>query len=150
MEISKYQEIATRTHNDELNLNESITCYGLGLSQSTGNVTDLIKQHMFCNVPIDKGIMINELSESLWNIANLANVLGINLDAIVGHSVNAIMMNKPNQSIDVDNGIKQGDKVLLHGSEYYVDGVIGNLLLISNDEDDRQVNMQDVKKVNKE
>ena len=140
MEISKYQEIATRTHNDELNLNESITCYGLGLSQSTGNVTDLIKQHMFCNVPIDKGIMINELSESLWNIANLANVLG----------VNAIMMNKPNQSIDVDNGIKQGDKVLLHGSEYYVDGVIGNLLLISNDEDDRQVNMQDVKKVNKE
>ncbi|EYF71915.1 hypothetical protein V538_02683, partial [Staphylococcus aureus F91077] len=26
MEISKYQEIATRTHNDELNLNESITC----------------------------------------------------------------------------------------------------------------------------
>ncbi|EJJ3696090.1 nucleoside triphosphate pyrophosphohydrolase family protein, partial [Staphylococcus aureus] len=73
MEISKYQEIATRTHNDELNLNESITCYGLGLSQSTGNVTDLIKQHMFCNVPIDKGIMINELSESLWNIANLAN-----------------------------------------------------------------------------
>ncbi|MFB1598189.1 hypothetical protein V5N28_13870, partial [Staphylococcus aureus] len=24
MEISKYQEIATRTHNDELNLNESI------------------------------------------------------------------------------------------------------------------------------
>ncbi|HAR4440704.1 TPA: nucleoside triphosphate pyrophosphohydrolase family protein [Staphylococcus aureus] len=150
MEISKYQEIATRTHNDELNLNESITCYGLGLSQSTGNVTDLIKQHMFCNAPIDKGIMINELSESLWNIANLANVLGINLDAIAGHSVNAIMMNKPNQSIDVDNGIKQGDKVLLHGSEYYVDGVIGNLLLISNDEDDRQVNMQDVKKVNKE
>ncbi|MEN0351104.1 hypothetical protein AAGX57_14325, partial [Staphylococcus aureus] len=27
MEISKYQEIATRTHNDELNLNESIGCY---------------------------------------------------------------------------------------------------------------------------
>ncbi len=41
MEISKYQEIATRTHNDELNLNESITCYSLGLTQSTGNVTDL-------------------------------------------------------------------------------------------------------------
>ena len=94
--------------------------------------------------------MINEISESLWNIANLANVLGINLDAIAGHSVNAIMMNKPNQSIDVDNGIKQGDKVSLHDGEYYVDGVIGNLLLISNDEDDRQVNMQDVKKVNKE
>lgn len=50
----------------------------------------------------------------------------------------------------MDNGIKQGDKVSLHDSEYYVDGVIGNLLLISNDEDDRQVNMQDVKKVNKE
>ncbi len=150
MEISKYQEIATRTHNDELNLNESIGCYGLGLSQSTGNVTDLIKQHMFCNVLIDKGIMINELSEALWNIANLANVLGVNLDTIAGHSVNAIMMNKPNQSINIDNGIKQGDKVSLHGSEYYVDGVIGNLLLISNDEDDRQVNMQDVMKVNKE
>ena len=64
MEISKYQEIATRTHNDELNLNESITCYGLGLS---GNVTDLINNICFCNVPIDKGIMINEISESLWN-----------------------------------------------------------------------------------
>ncbi|HGZ9935956.1 TPA: nucleoside triphosphate pyrophosphohydrolase family protein [Staphylococcus aureus] len=150
MEISKYQEIATRTHNDELNLNESITCYGLGLTQSTGNVTDLIKQHMFCNVPIDKGIMINELSEALWNMANLTNVLGINLDEIAGHSVNTILMNKPNQTINLDNGIKQGDKVLFQGSKYLVDGSIGNLLLISNDKDDRQVTVQDVKKVDKE
>ncbi|MBH4711015.1 nucleoside triphosphate pyrophosphohydrolase family protein [Staphylococcus aureus] len=150
MEISKYQEIATRTHNNELNLNESITCYGLGLSQTTGNVTDQIKQHMFCNVPIDKGLMIAELSESLWNIANLAGVLGINLDAIAGHRVNVVMMNKPNRSIAVDDEIKQGDNVLLNNVEYCVDGVIGNLLLISNDEDDRQVSVQDVKKVNKE
>lgn len=150
MEISKYQEIATRTHNDELNLNESITCYGLGLTQSTDNVTDLIKQHMFCNVLIDKGIMINELSEALWNIANLTNVLGINLDEIAGHSVNTILMNKPNQTINLDNGIKQGDKVLFQGSKYLVDGSIGNLLLISNDKDDRQVTVQDVKKVDKE
>ncbi|SCS01776.1 hypothetical phage-related protein [Staphylococcus aureus] len=105
---------------------------------------------MFCNVPIDKGIMINELSEALWNIANLTNVLGINLDEIAGHSVNTILMNKPNQTINLDNGIKQGDKVLFQGSKYLVDGSIGNLLLISNDKDDRQVTVQDVKKVDKE
>lgn len=51
---------------------------------------------MFCNVLIDKGIMINEFSEVLWNIVNFINVLGINLDEIVGYSVNIILMNKFN------------------------------------------------------
>ncbi|MDG6666617.1 hypothetical protein QCE67_14190, partial [Staphylococcus aureus] len=41
-------------------------------------------------------------------------------------------------------------KVLFRGSKYFVDGSIGNLLLISNDKDDRQVTVQDVKKVDKE
>ncbi len=82
------------------------------LSNSYRHVTDLIK-HNVCNVPIDKGIMINELSQALWNIANLTNVLGINLDEIAGHSVNTILTNKPNQTINLDNGIKQGDKVLV-------------------------------------
>ena len=63
---------------------------------------------------------------------------------LAGHSVNTILMNKPNQTINLDNGIKQGDKVLFPSGKYLVDGSIGNLLLISNDKDDRQVTVQDV------
>ncbi|HDI1515259.1 TPA: hypothetical protein PKR06_001961 [Staphylococcus aureus] len=58
--------------------------------------------------------------------------------------------NLQRKKINLDNGIKQGDKVLFQGSKYLVDGSIGNLLLISNDKDDRQVTVQDVKKVDKE
>ncbi len=48
------------------------------------------------------------------NIANLTNVLGINLDEIAGHSVNTILMNKPNRTIiNLDNGIKQGEQSIV-------------------------------------
>ncbi|MCJ1785198.1 hypothetical protein [Mammaliicoccus sciuri] len=55
MELNKYQEIALRTHNVEQNMNEALTNYALGLTGESGEVADIMDNH------------INHISDYLLN-----------------------------------------------------------------------------------
>ncbi|MCD8797399.1 nucleoside triphosphate pyrophosphohydrolase family protein [Mammaliicoccus sciuri] len=152
MELNKYQEIALRTHNVEQNMSEALTNYALGLTGESGEVADNIKKHIFHGHELNKDEMVKELGDVLWYLSSLASMCDVTLDEVAGHNLNKLSNRYPGgfsqqHSINRVENISPGDKILFSNSQYIVDDVIGNTLLISNDNDDQQVNVYDVKKL---
>ncbi|WP_239740543.1 MULTISPECIES: nucleoside triphosphate pyrophosphohydrolase family protein [unclassified Mammaliicoccus] len=152
MELNKYQEIALRTHNVEQNMSEALTNYTLGLTGEAGEVADNIKKHIFHGHDLNKDEIVKELGDVLWYVSSLASMCNVTLDEVAGHNLNKLGNRYPNgfsplNSINRVESFKIGDKVLFGGKEYNVDSIVGNTLLISNDLDDQQVNVYDVKKM---
>lgn len=46
MELNKYQEVALRTHNTDSNITEALTNYALGLNGESGEVADIMDNHI--------------------------------------------------------------------------------------------------------
>ena len=85
MEFQQYQKGATATFKEHKALSPRqarILDWTLGLPGEVGEVTELIKHHIFHNAPLDKMKVSKEIGDILWYIAALAKTLDIPLDDV--------------------------------------------------------------------
>lgn len=95
MELNDYQQYAAVTskfasHNT--GSTEHITMCILGLCGETGETADYIKKVMFHNHDLNHEVLIQELGDVLWYIAELATALGLKLNDV--GSTNLQKLNK--------------------------------------------------------
>lgn len=94
MTFGEYQQLARRTQNDKLTLCERRMHALHGLASEVGEIHALY-QKTFQGHALDVGKVIDELSDTLWFAAELADVLGVSLDAVAEHNIDKLRRRYP-------------------------------------------------------
>jgi len=84
MDFKTYQERSTKTFKSHKPLNEHqarILDWALGLQGEVGEITEIVKHHIFHEEALDKMKVAKEIGDLLWYISALTHTLDIPLDA---------------------------------------------------------------------
>lgn len=87
MDVDKYQELAMRTLNPEIDKKELILNASMGLCGESGEVIDLVKKHLFQGHDLDEKVLIKELGDVAWYLAEAATALNVNLSEILEKNI---------------------------------------------------------------
>lgn len=75
-----YQQLAMRTANKELSMEDQLLNTALGLTGEAGEFADLIKKTRFQGHPADREHLVKELGDILWYVALGCEALGYTFD----------------------------------------------------------------------
>lgn len=100
MKLSEYQQAASRTAPKTGDL----AYFALKLSAEAGEAVDLIAKFLHQGAEFDRDRLREELGDTLWALAGLARVCGLDLDAVAKANVEKIATRFPAAS-----ALKQGD-----------------------------------------
>lgn len=95
MEANKYQELAMKTLNPNLNKKEVLINSVMGLCGESGEVIDLVKKHLAQGHPLDVNKMIEELGDVAWYLAEAATALNVSLDEILNKNIEKLSNRYP-------------------------------------------------------
>lgn len=87
MDINEYQKLAMRTLNPEIDKKELILNASMGLCGESGEVIDLVKKHLFQGHDLDEKVLIKELGDVAWYLAEAATALNVNLSEILEKNI---------------------------------------------------------------
>lgn len=87
MDVDKYQELAMRTLNPEIDKKELILNASMGLCGESGEVIDLVKKHLFQGHDLDEEVLIKELGDVAWYLAEAATALNVDLSEILEKNI---------------------------------------------------------------
>ena len=87
MDVDKYQELAMRTLNPKIEKKELILNASMGLCGESGEVIDLVKKHFFQGHDLDEKVLIKELGDVAWYLAEAATALNVNLSEILEKNI---------------------------------------------------------------
>lgn len=95
MNLDEYQQLAIRTKNRKLNDTAQIASLGLGVTGEAGEVADLIKKFIGHGHNLDHDKLSNELGDTLWYIAVIADHVGISLSSIAEINIEKLKKRYP-------------------------------------------------------
>lgn len=87
MDINEYQMLAMRTLNPKIEKKELILNASMGLCGESGEVIDLVKKHLFQGHDLDEKVLIKELGDVAWYLAEAATALNVNLSEILEKNI---------------------------------------------------------------
>lgn len=87
MDINEYQKLAMRTLNPKIEKKELILNASMGLCGESGEVIDLVKKHLFQGHDLDEEVLIKELGDVAWYLAEAATALNVNLSEILEKNI---------------------------------------------------------------
>jgi len=94
MEFRKYQELSTRTMNE--NMSFELANYCMGLAGESGEVVDYLKKIVFHGHDLKKKKIVEELGDVLWYVSAIASKLGIELDHVAEVNIEKLKNRYPN------------------------------------------------------
>lgn len=84
--LNRFQQVSCATFKEHADIKEThqlqFLDWSLGLSGEVGEVTELVKHHIFHNEDLDKMELAKELGDVLWYVAAMATSAGLNLQDI--------------------------------------------------------------------
>jgi NTP pyrophosphatase (non-canonical NTP hydrolase) len=85
MLLNEYQNLAARTANHDLSIEDRITASALGVAGEAGEVADLWKKVRFHGHPMTAELcqkLVIELGDVLFYVADIASALGFDLETV--------------------------------------------------------------------
>jgi NTP pyrophosphatase (non-canonical NTP hydrolase) len=96
MGIKEYQKKSTRTMNDNLKHNDIVANMIFGLNGEVGEVTDILKKHLFHGHDLDMDHLKEELGDVMFYIVNLATLYDIDMSEVLQMNVDKLLKRYPN------------------------------------------------------
>ena len=87
MNIMDYQLKAERTVDGTLSAKENLCNLTLGLNGECGEVTELIKKHLFHDHKIEQKKLIEEIGDVMWYLTNIATFFKIPMTYILDENI---------------------------------------------------------------
>ena len=82
MNLTEYQKAARRTINPSLTHSEQTMAGILGMIGEAGELTDMVKKHLFQGHALDNHKIINEVGDCCWYLANILTELDIDMSTV--------------------------------------------------------------------
>ena len=108
MDVDKYQELAMRTLNPEIDKKELILNASMGLCGESGEVIDLVKKYLFQGHDLDDEKLIKELGDVAWYLAEAATALNVNLSEILEKNIKKLEKRFPD-GFNSNRSINRGE-----------------------------------------
>ena len=83
MNGNEYQKLAMKTLNPSINKIEVMINAVMGLCGESGEVSDIVKKHLFQGHELDVEKIKKELGDVLWYIAEMCEALDLELDKVM-------------------------------------------------------------------
>lgn len=96
MGIKEYQKKSTRTMNDDLKHNDIVANMIFGLNGEVGEVTDILKKHLFHGHKLNMNHLKEELGDAMFYIVNLATLYNIDMSEVLQMNVDKLLKRYPN------------------------------------------------------
>lgn len=106
MEIREFQRLSTRTLNKELNKEQQVSNMIFGANGELGEVTDILKKHLYQGHRIDKQHLAEEIGDTLFYIVNLCTVYNLDVEDILQKNVDKLRKRFPN-GFEADRSINR-------------------------------------------
>lgn len=96
MDIREFQRVSTRTLNKELSKEQQVSNMIFGANGELGEVTDILKKHLYQGHRIDKQHLAEEIGDTLFYIVNLCTVYNLDVEDILQANVDKLKKRFPN------------------------------------------------------
>lgn len=96
MEIREFQRVSTRTLNKELSKEKQVSNMIFGANGELGEVTDILKKHLYQGHRINKQHLAEEIGDTLFYIVNLCTIYGLDVEDILQGNVDKLKKRFPN------------------------------------------------------
>lgn len=106
MEIKDFQKVSDRTLNKELSFKETISNMIFGANGELGEVTDILKKHLYQGHALDVDHLAEELGDVMFYLVNLANLFGLNMEDILADNVAKVSKRYP-EGFSVEKSINR-------------------------------------------
>lgn len=87
MNFNEYQQLTSRTANPNLNFEQKIQNWALGIAGESGEVIELVKKHVYHGKPLDVDNMTLELGDVLYYVAQMAQAFHLSLEDIASKNI---------------------------------------------------------------
>ena len=95
MEIKEYQDKSIRTINKSLTKEQLISNMVFGINGETGEVTDILKKHLFHGHELDIQHLKEEIGDIMFYLVNLASIYEIDFSEILQINIDKLMKRYP-------------------------------------------------------
>jgi NTP pyrophosphatase (non-canonical NTP hydrolase) len=95
MELYEYQQLAKRTTNAKLDFNMSLTVAALGLVGEGAEVSEMVKKTIGHGHELNVDKIRKELGDTLWYIAEISNILELDLNEIAKQNIEKLKARYP-------------------------------------------------------
>lgn len=93
----EYQDLSSRTINYNLNKEEMLANFGMGLAGESGETVEILKKHLFHKHDLDIDEIRKELGDVLWYISAICNTLNLSMGRIAFENVMKLKKRYPDK-----------------------------------------------------
>ena len=105
---NEYQRLAMTTLNPELSKKDVLINGVMGLCGESGEAIDIVKKHLHQGHPLDREKLIKELGDIAWYLAEAAQALETDLDAVFEGNIAKLKARYP-EGFDSQRSIHRAD-----------------------------------------
>ena len=106
MDIREFQRVSTRTLNKELSKEQQVSNMIFGANGELGEVTDILKKHLYQEHRINKIHLAEEIGATLFYIVNLCTIYGLDIEDILQGNVDKLKKRFP-EGFDAERSINR-------------------------------------------
>lgn len=106
MKLYEYQDKSKRSLNKELSHEEVLANMCMGISGESGEVSDIIKKHLFQGHELNIDDLVEEIGDVMFYIVNLCNQLDLDLEYIIDLNYQKLLKRYP-EGFDEDKSINR-------------------------------------------
>lgn len=103
---NEYQKLAMVTLNPELREKDVLINGVMGLCGESGEAIDHVKKHLAQGHELDKEYLAKELGDIAWYLAEVATVIGYDLDDILQMNIDKLKARYP-EGFSVENSLNR-------------------------------------------
>ena len=103
MNIIEYQYKAQRTINHKLNRKEELYNLVFGINGEIGEVTDLLKKHLFHGHDLSVQKITEELGDVMWYLTNIASCYNLSMSDILNENIKKLEERYPEGFSEYDS-----------------------------------------------
>ena len=108
MITKEYQRMSKRTLPSEgVTRRDLLANMSMGLAGESGEVVDLLKKHLYQDHDLDVAKVSEEVGDLMWYVANLCNVMNIDMGDCMEANVDKLRRRYPN-GFDAERSINKG------------------------------------------
>ena len=95
MQFNDYQKLARNTAGFQGESEERLVCALLAMSGEVGELANHVKKGIWHGHGIDRAIVLEELGDVLWYIAETATAVGLHLDNVAEFNIDKLKARYP-------------------------------------------------------
>jgi NTP pyrophosphatase (non-canonical NTP hydrolase) len=95
MTFEEFQVAARRTINTRLSDRDRLLDAAMGLAEEASEVAALVRKRIFQQKAVDDARLAEELGDTLWCLATVADSLGVSLETIARANISKLQVRHP-------------------------------------------------------